>query len=373
MEFFFHPELVRLGFIAGVAASIGLYEKRQLTTGGIAVPGYLGFAIFAPGIAIAAMLSASLVYAAVHVLLPRVLFMTKRAKFSASIVGSALLNVGLHAVLPQLGLTGGSSPLLAGMGYIVPGLIAHDMSRHGIAQTTLNITAASAAVGALLLAAVSLLPRFAEMPPAIGEAGLAFDLALLPVAVFFSVAAWFGIARRRDWRCAGFVGGAYLSILATKPVELAVFVGLAAVTLLVVTRLLEPRMVLFGRRKFAAVLLVGSCLSWSLFWLQKIIGGGITLTVLSPSLTAVSVLLTGLLAADVTRVGLPRTVLGVSANVLFTLSGTLLIVEILGAGRAVVIVGLATILATVAAVIYAPSLRLFKRTRPSTPQKGSAP
>lgn len=361
MEHFFHPELVRFGFIAGVVASIGLYERRQLTTGGIAVPGYLGFAVFAPAIALAAILTASTVYVVVHVLLPRMLFMSKRQKFSASIVGAALLHVGLQAGLPQLGLADGSSPLLAGMGYIVPGLIAHDMSRHGIAQAALNITAASAVVATLLLAAVMALPRFAAMPLAIGEAGLAFDLAFMPVAVFFSVAAWLGIARCRDWRCGGFVGGAYLSLLSTKPVELAVFVGLAAVTLLVVKHLLEPHMVLFGRRKFAAILLVGSCLSWALFWAQKSLGGGVTLTVLSPSLTAVTVLLTGLLAADVDRVGLPRTVMGVAANVVFTLSGTLLVAEILGPARPIVLGAFATTLIAVATIIYIPSLRLFAR------------
>lgn len=160
-----------------------------------------------------------------------------------------------------------------------------------------------------------------------------------------------------------------MTLLIGQPNELLIFAVLAMVTIGLTKTVLEPTMILFGRRKFAAVLLLGACLFWGVHWVRELWLGGYTIAVVTPSLVILGVLLTGLLVSDIDRVGLSRTLLGLAANLAFTLTGTLLVAElVLLGGRGAVTLPLGLALAGMTALMLLPAL-----SRGRQPSTGAAP
>lgn len=329
----FHPELVRFAFVLGIVVSIAFYDRDQVTTGGIAVPGYLAFTIFLPLVAPAVLALSLITWALVYKVIAARLIMSGSARFSLTILISAGLHFVVDAGLELADLAEPTSPLLRGIGYVVPGLIAHDFTRHGIGRSVANITATTSIVAAALAAAVMLRPELSMLYTSPVQDVFPFHLDFTPMVVFLSLIAWLGIARYRDWRSGGFLGAAYMTLLVMQPVELALFWGMAILTLLIVKFVIEPLAIIFGRRKLAAHLLVGASLSWFSFRVREIYFEDHTLSVATPSITVIGVLLTGLLANDIDRVGFVRTLAGSATSVVFSLIVTLLLLELVYYGR----------------------------------------
>ncbi|MBJ3763337.1 hypothetical protein ILP92_11330 [Maribius pontilimi] len=334
MALYYHPDLVRFAFVLGIVVSILFYERRHLTTGGIAVPGYLAFAIFQPFIVPAVFLAALASYLAVHKGLARLMILPAAAKFSLTIVCSSVIHLAVDATLvARLGLQE-SSPFLRGIGYVVPGLLAHDFSRHGIAKTTVNVGVTTCIVAVALVGLIFAFPDLARVQASPVTDVFPIRLAFLPLLVFLSLIAWLGLVRMHGLRCGGFLGGAFLTLLVLQPSELVRFALAALATGLVVRHLLDPVCILFGRRRFAAHMLVGACLSWAAFRVSELHFAGETISVVTPSLSVLGVLLTGLISHDIDQVGPAHFALGAFLSIGFTLTGTLLLVEAVTAQRA---------------------------------------
>ena len=79
---YYHPELIRFAFVLGIVVSILFYERFQLTTGGIAAPGYLAFALFDPLILPGVFMVALATHAIVHRGLARRILLPTAAQFS---------------------------------------------------------------------------------------------------------------------------------------------------------------------------------------------------------------------------------------------------------------------------------------------------
>ena len=107
-------------------------------------------------------------------------------------------------------------------------------------------------------------PGVNDLAPLEGFGDMAIDTAWLPFAVLLSAAAAWGVATNYGMRCGGFVGAAFIGMFMGDPWQVLVAGTIAAATYLIVTRLLMNHMILFGRRKFSAMLLVASSLSWVL-------------------------------------------------------------------------------------------------------------
>lgn len=348
----FHPDLIRFAFVLGIALSIMFYDRTFLTTGGIAVPAYLSFTVFLPFIALAVLIVAFATYLIVYRLLPRFLILTNSGQFSVAVLVSAGLHLVIDIAMQASGLGEPTSPLLRGIGYVVPGLIAHDLARHGIAQSAASIIGTSLIVACALVLTLVGIPdtsRFYNSP--VTDA-FPVDLALIPLLVFLSLLGWLGVARVRDLRCGGILGGAYMALFVMQPLELAVFWMTAALTVLIVEFCIAPITIIFGRRKFAAHMLVGACLAWAVLKIREQILADPTISVVTPSLAILGVLLTGLLANDMDRVGVVRTLAGSILSVIFTLAGTLLIVELFTFQRADWIVPLGLVVACGALVLF---------------------
>ncbi|MEO6571122.1 MAG: poly-gamma-glutamate biosynthesis protein PgsC/CapC [Ilumatobacteraceae bacterium] len=324
-DYLFTSEVVRFAFMLGVAVSMLLYERRHLTTGSIVVPGYVAtFAVY-PQILVATAVNAAVSYLIVNRLLNRWFLLYGRSKFTVL----ALVSISIQTAMLKLSPSGSwlwesDIKLFVGVGYVVPALIAHDMGRQGIVKTIKSVSLASAIVlTPIALALWAGLPGINDLAPLTGTGRMAIDAAWIPLAVLLSAGAAWGVSHNHGLRSGGFMGASFVAILLGDPWQVAVALSLAALTYLFVTRVLMGEMILFGRRKFSAMLLVSGSAAWTLLWLASTIVGTDTLRHVDVgSLALTPLIVPGLIANDAQRTG-PRQVLaGLTLATTFVLTTT---------------------------------------------------
>ena len=362
-DYLFDSEVVRLAFVLGIILSMALYEWRQLTTGSIVVPGYVGVFILQPSTIVASLVNAILSYWLVHRLLPRLVSMSARTKFSALVVTSVVIQSLAHT-FGAVTSDSASMSIFIGVGYVIPALVAHDMARHGVWRSLSAVLGTSVATGMSVVGLAWLAPDITLARPAVVPLQSAFLIDGMFVAVLLSAVSVVVLQSRHRLGAGGFIGPAYLSFLFVHPAQLVFLAVLTPLTYLTTTKLLMPRMILFGRRKFAAMLLVGCLYSWGGMLLLEHGFGADFLPFSSPSLSVISVVLIGLLANDADRVGWAGVARGTALAVTFTLTGTLLVLEAFEQQRLEVLLPLAIVMAAAGLVIFAPlvtrsSKRLF--------------
>lgn len=137
--------------VLGVLISILFYELTDLSPGGIIVPGLMVLYITNPlrmvytlGIAIGA-------YYIVKLLSLRFIIFGKR-RFALFIIISFLLHL-LFNVITGVFVHDFSAPIIAIIGYTVPGIIASNMQKQGVVKTSLSL---AVVVGILELCVVIL-------------------------------------------------------------------------------------------------------------------------------------------------------------------------------------------------------------------------
>ena len=362
-EQYYHPELLRFAFVLGIVVSLAFYDRRHLTTGGIAVPGYLAFSVFQPLILPAILLSAVVAHLVVRRLIARRFLLSDSMVFSMTVVASAFIHVGLDQALVAAEAVGPSSPLMRGIGYIVPGLIAHDFDRHGYRRTLVNTGCATALVSCAILGASLADPSLVRLADSPVQDVFPIGLAELPVLIVMGVLAWLGVVRRHGLRCGGFVGSAYVALLLLQPVELLRIIAIAGLTFGLV-QVLKRGAILFGRRLFGAHLTIGALLAWASFRLSELHGNADTIAVVTPSLSIVAMLVTGLLSHDVERAGLVRTAFGTVVSAALALSGTLVVVEAMGPARPLILSSWGALAGVIVLFLSVPHGRYVDVVRP---------
>ncbi len=317
--------MVRFAFIFGVAVSMLLYEKRHLTTGSIVVPGYIATFFIYPFIIVATFANALMTYWLVNRLLRRWFLLYGRTKITVL----AMISIGIQTAMLKLTPSGpwlweSDFKLIVGVGYVVPALIAHDMGRQGIAKTTKSVLLASSIVGVPIVLALAFnVPGVNDLAPLTGFGDMALDAAWLPVAVLLSASAAWGVANNYGLRSGGFVGAAFVGMLLGDPWQLVIAVTIAAITYVLVTRVFMKNMILFGRRKFSAMLLTASSISWALMWTgAEFFGPGVQEHLDIGSLALTPLFIPGLLANDAQRTSPTRVLIGVSLAASFVLATT---------------------------------------------------
>lgn len=321
-DYLFHTDVVRLAFLAGVVASIFLYEKSHLTTGSIVVPGYIALFLAQPFVIAATFVNALLSWWIVNRLLPRWFLLYGRTKFTVL----ALISISMQAAMLKISpstryLWESDIALLVGVGYVVPALIAHDMARQGVRKTIRAVLLAGVVVAlpvGLLLLAVG---NPALRPAHFGT--MAIEPSWVPVAVFLSAAVSWGLLKNRDLRAGGFIGAGYTAMLSANVLHIVFILIVGFASYAVVTRLLMPRMILFGRRKFAAMLMVSGVIAWLMIGL----GGGALGIDLTAYTTLAPIALTplfvpGLVANDMHRGGPRRVLYGLALGGAWVLATT---------------------------------------------------
>ena len=150
--------MLTAALIVGVVVSLLLGEIVGLSAGGIIVPGYVALLFDRPPALLGFLLVAGASYAIVLGLGTRfMLFGTRR--FTVAVLVGLTLSVGAQWASRAVGTTdidvlGPLHVEWVGLGYIVPGLLAHQFDRQGIVPTLLMLALAAAIVRLILLVAV---------------------------------------------------------------------------------------------------------------------------------------------------------------------------------------------------------------------------
>jgi len=132
-----------------------------------------------------------------------------------------------------------------------------------------------------------------------------------------------GVAHNYGFRSGGFVGAAFIAMLLGDPWQVAIAVAIAGVTYLIVSKFLMDSMILFGRRKFSAMLLISSSIAWSLLWVgTELFDLGAQKHLELGSLALTPLFVPGLIANDTQRTGPRRVLFGVVMATTFVLTST---------------------------------------------------
>ena len=311
-DYLLRPEVARIALVLGVVVSILFYERVQLTTGGAIVPAYLTMFLAAPLHVVATIAIAYVTYVLVNKVIAKRWILYGRRKFEVEVlVGLSLVSL---ATLIALGLRRWDPLLfgLAGIGMLIPGVIAHDMFRQKPHKTVLAVAATTAIVAGFVYLFASLLEispfEESRLPRVADDVGYPDQLLLLGAIV--SVVSGLVVFAKLGLRSGGFVSAAYLGLFVARPLDLLWSAGLAVVVYLLVTRLIMPNLLVFGRRKLSTMILVGSVIAWG----AEVAAAALTDGAFQPwkGFVLMSLMIPALLANDAQRQGLERTLWGAS-------------------------------------------------------------
>jgi poly-gamma-glutamate biosynthesis protein PgsC/CapC len=314
-DYLFSSEIVRFAFLFGIVTSMLLYERLHLTTGSIVVPGYIAIFLVYPLVIVATFLNAIISYLLMNKVIRRKFMLFGRTKFTVM----ALISISIQAMMLKLSPQGRwlweeQIPLFVGAGYVVPALIAHDMGRQGIKRTTKAVLLAGVIVATPIAVALLLnLPGVNDLAPLTGFGSMSIVSRWVPLAVLLSAGASWAVTTNYGLKSGGFVGAAYIGMFMGDPYQVAVAFGVAIVSFVFVRTVLMRWLILFGRRKFSAMLLTSSLISWTLLWTgSQFFSARVTSHLDLASLALTPLFVPGLLANDMDRTSPQKVVLGVS-------------------------------------------------------------
>jgi poly-gamma-glutamate biosynthesis protein PgsC/CapC len=310
-EYLHSPELIRLAIVLGVVVTMIFYEKVQLTTGGAIVPAYLAISLPHPLLVVSTVVAGLAAWCVTHVWLPNRKILYGRRKFDVELlVGLGFVGLGTLAAI-QLGNYSPVLLALSGIGFLIPGIIAHDMGRQG-PKRTLQAIAATTLILALIVYVLEQVLVLIKAAPQSNAALLASVLGypreFIMVAVVASVVLGMLIFDTLNLRAGGYVTGGYLALVGPRWGELGFALVSAVITYVIVVHLLMPRLLLFGRRKLATMILVAALVTWA----GELVAMQVTDESFVPwrGLTVVTLMIPALLANDAQRQGWERTLWG---------------------------------------------------------------
>jgi len=136
--------------IFGVLASIVFLELTQISPGGIIVPGYIAMMLDDPA-RVAITITLSLTTWGVVRLLSEVIILFGRRRFAVFVIVSFLLRYLLGQVSAEANLPVSTALVI---GYLVPGILAHEIDRQGAVKTLSSMLLVAVALKLLALAFV---------------------------------------------------------------------------------------------------------------------------------------------------------------------------------------------------------------------------
>lgn len=138
----------------GIVVSLVLVELTGVTAGAIIAPGYVALLLDQPQALLGLLIAVVGTHAVVSVIAPW-LFLYGTRRLTVSVLVGLVLATGLAYLRGEF-----VSELLiwAGLGYVIPGLIAHQWYRQGFLPTALAIMIAAPLTRALALVTAAVLP-----------------------------------------------------------------------------------------------------------------------------------------------------------------------------------------------------------------------
>jgi poly-gamma-glutamate biosynthesis protein PgsC/CapC len=340
LDYVFDAELVRLAIFLSAVISVLVYERWGLTTGGTIVAGYLALFVTRPTHILITILIATITFLFVHrVLRPRWMLWGRRL-FEVEIVVALVLQSAWFITLALLSQYHVEVSFLYGIGFLLPGIMAHDMGRQG-AWLTVRLVVLSALAIFVMLMIVGVVRDFlgagditqGGITESVGT--LAYPVNWLVIGVVFSVVIniWLyhrmnasGDAADDSIRTGGFVTAAYLALFLTKPIDLVVILLCSVVTYLLVVHVFMKQAILFGRSKLVTMFLTAIIVTSGAELLIVAVTGGFVPFV---GFNAIIPTIVALLANDAQRQGVRQTVVGAGAATLGVFAAMLALLTII--------------------------------------------
>lgn len=311
-------EDVRLALAFGIILSLLAYERWRLTGGAAVVAGYLGLFINRPLYIVTTVALAIVTYYVVQNVIAHKMFLYGRRRLVVMVLTGMVFQsitslVAFLSTRDAPGLIG-----LYGVGFVLPGLIAQDIERQGVRPTVLTVLGTALLTFLLLrsvLAVKATLPVYWNSI-AFEDKTIAYSyhIRLLIPAVVLSVIVsallfeWWGV------RSGGFLTAAYAALFVFHPLHLAFIAAIGVLVFMFVTRLLMRQTPIFGRTKFAMMVLTALAFTWAL----EVLVANATHNMFVPfaGFSIISPMIAALVANDSERQGLLKTLIGATASTL---------------------------------------------------------
>jgi hypothetical protein len=194
-----------------------------------------------------------------------------RKLFEVEILVGLIFQVAWLMIIKLLGTINAELSILYGIGFVLPGVIAHDMGRQGT-KSTLGSILLGVSIVALIIYPLSaieeLLPNILVRTSSplirIQPYPYGYPLQLLPFGIITSVILDLLAYSKFNVRSGGFVTAAYMALFMLRPLDL-LFVAVASLLTFLFVQFITSRLVLaFGRTKLGIMILSGVVIAWLL-------------------------------------------------------------------------------------------------------------
>ena len=145
--------MLTLTLIIGIMVSLALAELTGITAGAIIAPGYIALLLDQPQALIGVLIAVAGTHVIVSLLAPW-LFLYGTRRLAVSVLVGLVLATALAYMRGEFV---SESLIWAGLGYVVPGLIAHQWYRQGFLSTAIGLSIAAPLTRALALIAAAVL------------------------------------------------------------------------------------------------------------------------------------------------------------------------------------------------------------------------
>lgn len=311
-------EVVRLVLALGIIVSILMYERFRLTGGAAVVAGYLGIFVNRPLYIATTIGIALLTFFIVQRFIARRMFLYGRRRLVVMVIIGMIFE-GIAGAAAYFFAPGVPWLIgLYGVGFVLPGLIAQDMERQGVWRTALT-TVGTAIITFLLmenvLAIKNNLPIYWNSIAFEDKTILySYHTKLLIPAVVLSVIISAVLFEWVNIRSGGFLTAAYAALFVLKPLHLLFIGAIGVLVYFTVTHFLMRYTPIFGRTKFAMMVLTALVFTWGF----EILTAQVTHNAFIPfaGFSIISPMIAALIANDGERQGLRKTLIGVSVTTL---------------------------------------------------------
>lgn len=268
----FSAEIVRLTIILGIVISTLIYKRTGMTMGGVIIPGYLALYLVQPFHLLATLVIATLAYIYVHNTLKRRYMLNGRRLFEVEIIVALVLQITWSALLS---LFTNFNPIWAsmyGIGFVIPGLITHEIGRQGWSRTMYTTLLGTLLVFIIITPLSAIEQQLPKWLLATSHSLIlrtqpytySFPLKLLPIAIIISIMVDLIVARRFQIRPGGFVTAAYVALFLLRPLDLLFVLASALLTYLIVRYFTNRYLLVFGRTKLGFIILLAVVIAWLL-------------------------------------------------------------------------------------------------------------
>ena len=314
MTAFTDPALFRFLLVVSVAIAFAVYTRFHLVGGGSVAGGYVAIlAITAQwqtllGVALVTILTLGVMRG----LVLRIVALPRAAVFVLAVLVGSLITVGLLAITPFVEAISGFVGISIAFGaFVVPGLIAYDVSHQGFPRTMLALGAVVAGTLAVCLPAFLLMQELPAGTDDVAPIVERIPTDLLPYGIIAAIIIGGVLRFTLGMRSGGFIGALFIVEFFTVTAFVTVLLAALATHLLVCTY--DRFVIMSPRQRSMFALILGALVAWaSLYWASAL--GW------APAMEANAYTLSPLLAVGLTAADMGRT----NSDALRTIAGTAL-------------------------------------------------